>query len=328
MEDTTVITEDSIDNSVENTDSNSRDDMTDLLLQSPFAPLLQIDGVTPESLINSFASAFGDSDTSIDDSLFADGSVLGTDPFAGFGDPTAEGSPLTGGVNPWTQIPSSTGGEMSNSTVDEVPTSGEDNSTARMEDSIDNGGENNATDIDDNSGLTEGSTPTGDLFSSFGDRTAEGSPLTGGVNPWTQIPSSTGGDSLTGEISNSTGIADSLTGSSDSSGGGMPSFGDSSSDSSGGGTPSFGRGMPSFGDSSSDSSGGGMPSFGRGMPSFGDSSSDSSGGGMPSFSLGSNDSSGGDMFSFGRDMPSFGDSSNDSSGGGMFSFGGGGMAGR
>ncbi|MDH6057563.1 hypothetical protein NWP18_00695 [Chrysosporum ovalisporum ANA283AFssAo] len=276
MEDTTVITEDSIDNSVENTDSNSRDDMTDLLLQSPFAPLLQIDGVTPESLINSFASAFGDSDTSIDDSLFADGSVLGTDPFAGFGDPTAEGSPLTGGVNPWTQIPSSTGGEMSNSTVDEVPTSGEDNSTARMKDSIDNGGENNATDIDDNSGLTEGSTPTSDLFSSFGDRTAEGSPLTGGVNPWTQIPSSTGGDSLTGEISNSTGIADSLTGSSDSSGGGMPSFGDSSSDSSGGGMPSFSLG-------SNDSSGGDMFSFGRDMPSFGDSSNDSSGGGMFSF---------------------------------------------
>ncbi|MCC2692404.1 hypothetical protein [Nodularia sp. LEGE 04288] len=103
MEDSIVLMEDSINDEGENT-ATDNDEMIDLLRQSPFAPLLEIDGVTPESLISSFASAFGDSDSSIDPSVFGEGSVPGSDPFVGFGDPTAVASPLTGGVNPWAVI--------------------------------------------------------------------------------------------------------------------------------------------------------------------------------------------------------------------------------
>ncbi|MDB9377718.1 hypothetical protein, partial [Nodularia sphaerocarpa] len=119
MEDSIVLIEDSSNDGGENT-ATVNDEMMDLLKQSPFAPLLEIDGVTPESLISSFASAFGDSDSSIDPSVFANGSVLGTDPFAGFGDPTAVGSPLTGGVNPWAviDIPDLSGGDSSTDSED------------------------------------------------------------------------------------------------------------------------------------------------------------------------------------------------------------------
>ncbi|MDB9322986.1 MULTISPECIES: hypothetical protein [Cyanophyceae] len=114
MEDSTIVVmeDQTMTDSGENI-ATGNDEMIDLLQQSPFAPLLEIDGVTPEYLIKSFAEAFGDSDSSIDPSVF-NGSDLGTDPFAGFGDPTAEASPLTGGVNPWASInldPSSTGSE-------------------------------------------------------------------------------------------------------------------------------------------------------------------------------------------------------------------------
>jgi hypothetical protein len=114
MEDSTIVVmeDQTMTDSGENTVTEN-DEMIDLLQQSPFAPLLEIDGVTPEYLIKSFAEAFGDSDSSIDPSVF-NGSVPGTDPFSGFGDPTAEASPLTGGVNPWASInldPSSTGSE-------------------------------------------------------------------------------------------------------------------------------------------------------------------------------------------------------------------------
>ena len=76
MEDSMILTEDLINNGDDNTTTNN-DQMMDLLQQSPFAPLLEIDGVTPETLINSFATAFGDSDSSVDASLFAINAATG-----------------------------------------------------------------------------------------------------------------------------------------------------------------------------------------------------------------------------------------------------------
>ncbi|MDH6061204.1 hypothetical protein NWP17_12270, partial [Chrysosporum bergii ANA360D] len=297
MEDSMILTEDLINNGDDNTTTNN-DQMMDLLQQSPFAPLLEIDGVTPETLINSFATAFGDSDSSVDANLFADGGVLGTDPFADFGNPTAEGNPLTGGVNPWADLEiyfASTGGGVPSPGEDESSVDGGENTTTNNDETMDllqqspfaplleidgitpesliNSFATGFGDSDssvDTSLFADGGILDTDPFASFGDPMAEGNPLTGGVNPWAGIDIDSGstGGGMGGADSSS---GDSLTG------GGMPSFGGGgfgSGDSSSGGMPSFGGGGFGSGDSSS----GGMPSFGGGGFGSGDSSS----GGMPS----------------------------------------------
>ncbi|MDB9306471.1 hypothetical protein PN488_19235 [Nodularia spumigena CS-591/12] len=204
--------------------ATGNDEMIDLLQQSPFAPLLEIDGVTPEYLIKSFAEAFGDSDSSIDPSVF-NGSDLGTDPFAGFGDPTAEASPLTGGVNPWASInldPSSTGSE--------------DDLT---------GGFGGSMGGDDSSGggmSFGGSSMGGGFGGGGGDSSGSGMPNFSGDD------SSSGGGF--GGCSMGGGFGGGSMGGDDSSGGGM------------GGGFGGGSGMPFGGDDSSDGGMGGGMSFG------------------------------------------------------------------
>ncbi|MBD2439545.1 hypothetical protein [Nostoc sp. FACHB-110] len=79
----------------------------ELLRQSPFGVLLEIPGVTEEDIIQAFGKAtagignpFGNGDNASNPN---EGPYAGN-PFANFGNPNAPGSPLTGGVNPWTPI--------------------------------------------------------------------------------------------------------------------------------------------------------------------------------------------------------------------------------
>jgi hypothetical protein len=89
-------------NSNNSGNNSSTNDLGSLLRQSPFSALLDIPGVTEETIIQAFGSAVGGNGNN----PFGNGSLptAGSDPFTGFGDPNAPGSSLTGGVNPWAAI--------------------------------------------------------------------------------------------------------------------------------------------------------------------------------------------------------------------------------